>query len=68
MQYGQVLDRAPIRSPQQPLQLRGAQHQEPGQQLRLWPIALPTNLAVLQNPGGPGPGDIPVEERVLPPL
>lgn len=68
MQYGQVLDRVPIRWPQQAVQLLGAQHQEPGQQLRLWPTAMSPGLAVLLNPRCPGPGDVPLGERVLPPL
>ena len=50
------------------MQFRGARHQEPGQQLRLWPTALSVDLAVLPNPRGPGPGEVPLDEGVLPPL
>ena len=50
------------------MQLQGTRHQEPGQQLRLWPTALPAHLAVLPNPRCLATSEVPLEERVLPPL
>ena len=68
MQYGQALDRIPIQWAEKAVQLWGSRHQEEGQQLRQRPDALSAGLTVIPNPRGPGPVEVPLEERVLPPL
>ena len=50
------------------MHVRGPQHKEPGQQLRLRPAGMLDGLAVLLNPSGPGLSGLPLAEGIFPAL